>query len=58
LNVDNVKSVTSKISFDVRISDEEIKAIEKMLSGNKVRFKVLEDAQLVVSIRVDVKRKP
>ena len=50
-----MENIISTISFDVQLSQNEIEAIKRILSGNKVKFEVLKDAQLMVKIRVKVK---
>lgn len=50
-----METIDSSIFFDVQLSKLEIEAIERILSGNKVKFEVLKDAQLMVKIRVEVK---
>ena len=51
-----MKTVASIISFDVQLSHEEMVAIRKMLSGNRVNFEVLNDARLEVKVQVEVKK--
>lgn len=49
--------VVKEIGFQVGLSKDEIAAIRRMLSGNKLKFEVLSSAQIYVKIRVEVKEK-
>lgn len=50
-----MRSIVTEISFDVQLSDRELEAIRKLLSGSKEKFQVLKDARLTVRVAVKVK---
>jgi hypothetical protein len=53
-----VRRVSSFVEFDIEISKQEIAAIRRILSGNKVKFDIEKKARLQVTVTVEVKEEP